>query len=83
MLAPVCVCGGLTLSPAPRPTPDLCSLSVCVVVRAFSHMRAVAMAYGLPSVRIALTHSFLLTTAAHSATAGSPATLLGQSRLRV
>lgn len=49
-------CEGL---PLPALFPDtvmlLSSLSVYVVVTAFSHMRAVAMAYRLPRVRIALT----------------------------
>lgn len=33
----------------------LSSLSVYAVVTAFSHMRAVAMAYRLPNVKVALT----------------------------
>lgn len=49
-------CEGL---PLPALFPDtvmpLSSLSVYVVVTAFSHMGAVAMAYKLRSVRIALT----------------------------
>lgn len=49
-------CEGL---PLPALFPDtvmlLSSLSVCVVVTPFSHLRAVVMACRLPSVRIALT----------------------------